>query len=97
MPIQLRRAHPKVKGHADKVTVTRGPLVYCLESTDHPNVDIFNVKVDTASLRPIFDPSLLGGIMKIEGKSQDGQSLTFIPYFLWGNRGESTMTVWVNG
>jgi DUF1680 family protein len=97
MPIQLRRAHPKVKGHAHKVAVTRGPLVYCLESTDHPSLDIFNVKVDTASLQPAFDPSLLGGIMKIEGKSQDGQSLTFIPYFLWGNRGESTMTVWVNG
>ncbi len=95
MPILLRRAHPKVKGHADKIAITRGPLVYCLESTDNPNVDIFNVKVDTASLHPTFDASLLGGIMKIEGKSQDGHPLTFIPYHLWGNRGESTMTVWV--
>ncbi len=96
MPIRLRRAHPKVKGHADKVAITRGPLVYCLESTDNPNMDIFNIKLDTASLQPIFDASLLGGIMKIEGQSTDGHPLTFIPYHLWGNRGESTMIVWVN-
>jgi len=31
MSIQLRRAHPKVKGHAGKVAITSGPLVYCLE------------------------------------------------------------------
>ncbi len=34
--------------------------------------------------------------MKITARSTEGQALTFIPYFLWGNRGESTMTVWVN-
>ncbi|MFZ5859026.1 MAG: glycoside hydrolase family 127 protein [Chloroflexota bacterium] len=96
MPFHLRRAYPKVKGHADKVAITRGPLVYCLESTDNPNVDIFNIKLDTSSLRPTFDTSLLGGIMKIEAQSTDDQPLTFIPYHLWGNRGESTMTVWVN-
>jgi len=96
MTIRFRRTHPKVKGHAGKVAVTRGPLVYCLESVDNPNMDIFKVKVDKASLEPIFDESLLGGAMKLEGKSSDGEPLTFIPYFLWGNRGESTMTVWVN-
>ena len=26
----------------------------------------------------------------------DGQSLIFIPYWMWGNRGASTMTVWFN-
>jgi DUF1680 family protein len=34
--------------------------------------------------------------MKIQAKSSDGQSLTFIPYHLWGNRGSSQMMVWVN-
>lgn len=96
MPFHLRRAHPKVKGHAGKAAITRGPLVYCIESVDNPNVDIFTTKLDTNFLHPIFDASLLGGIMKIEAKSTDGQPLTFIPYHLWGNRGESKMTVWVN-
>jgi DUF1680 family protein len=96
MPIQLRRAHPKVKRHRGKITITRGPLVYCLESTDNTNADIFNIKVDTASFQPIIDESMLNGIMKIQAKSSDVQQLTFIPYHLWGNRGPSQMTVWVN-
>ena len=96
MPIQLRQAHPKVKGHRGKVAITRGPLVYCLESIDNPNVDIFSVAVVPKSLEAVFERTALGGITKIIGQAKTGQPLTFVPYHLWGNRGESTMTVWVN-
>jgi hypothetical protein len=96
MPIQLRRAHPRVKGHRDKVAVTRGPLVYCLENVDNPEVDIFTTRLNPGTLEPVVDSSILGGIIKLQGKTQEGTSLTFIPYFLWGNRGPSQMTVWVN-
>ena len=94
--IQLRRAHPKVQGHADKVTVTRGPIVYCLESVDNPSVAIFTAQLDPDSLTDEYIPDLLGGYVVIHGKTTDGKPLTFIPYFLWANRGESQMTVWVN-
>jgi DUF1680 family protein len=96
MSIQLRRAHPKVQGHAGKVTVTRGPLVYCLESVDNPGVDSFTAQLDSLSLSDEFVPDLLGGCVVIHGKTIDGKPLKFIPYFLWANRGESQMTVWVN-
>lgn len=96
MSIQLRRAHPKVKDHQNKITITRGPLVYCLESVDNPDVDIFNTAIETATLESVFDANLLGGILKITGRSKTDEPLTFIPYHLWGNRGESTMTVWIN-
>jgi len=96
MSIQLRHAHPKVQGHASKVTVTRGPLVYCLESVDNPGVDIFTAQLDSSSLTPEFIPDLLGGCVVIYGKTMDGKPLKFIPYFLWANRNESQMTVWVN-
>ncbi len=95
MSIKLRRAHPRVKGHAGKVALTRGPLVYCLESVDNPDVDIFAVLLDPSSLHDEFVPDLLGGCVVIHGQSVNGQPLKFIPYFLWGNRGESQMTVWV--
>lgn len=94
--IQLRHAHPKVKGHAGKVTITRGPLVYCLESVDNPGVDIFTAQLVPSSLKDEFIPDLLGGCVVIHGKTTAGKPLKFIPYFLWANRGESQMTVWVN-
>ena len=97
MSIKLRRAHPKVRGHAGKVAVTRGPLVYCLESLDNPGVDICSVHLDPSSLRDEFVPDLLGGCVVIHAQTVDSQPLKFIPYFLWANRGESQMTVWVHG
>ena len=96
MSIRLRRAHPRVKGHAGKVALTRGPLVYCLESVDNPDVDIFTAQLDPSSLRDEFVPDLLGGCMVIHGNTTDDKPLKFIPYFLWANRGESQMTVWIN-
>jgi DUF1680 family protein len=93
--IQLRSAHPKVQGHAGKVAVTRGPLVYCLESIDNPGVEIFTAQLDPASLRDEFIPDLLDGCVVVHGKTMDGKPLTFIPYFLWGNRDPSQMAVWV--
>ena len=96
MSIQVRRAHPKVKGHEGKVAVTRGPLVYCLESVDSPGIDIFTAQIDPSSLSDEFLPDLLGGCVIIHGKTTDGRSLKFIPFFLWANRGDYPMTVWVN-
>ena len=96
MPVILRTAHPKVKRHEGKVAVTRGPLVYCLESTDNPDVDIFEAKLDPSTLTETFVPDLLGGIMKITAKTTVGKALVFIPYHLWGNRGSSQMNVGVN-
>jgi uncharacterized protein len=96
MPIRLRRAHPRVKGHTGKAALTRGPLVYCLESIDNPGLDIFSARLDPASLRTGFDSDLLGGSGMITGLIETGQPVKAIPYLLWANRGESQMTVWVN-
>ncbi len=97
MPVRLRHASPKVRGHKGKVTVTRGPLVYCLESLDNPGIDIFSARLDVGHAWSVtYQPSLLNGTQVIAAKTVDGKPLVFIPYFLWANRGESQMTVWVN-
>ena len=92
MPLRLHRQHKKVPGCGGMDALSRGPLVYCLESVDNP-LDLFSVKVNRESLKPVYDESLLGGIWKILGETTDGKPLTFIPYMLWGNRGESQMNV----
>ena len=96
MQIKLRQAHPKVKNHAGKVALTRGPLVYCLESTDNPGVNIFTAKLERSSLVAQDQDTALGRITVLTGKTISGETLTFIPYHLWGNRGASQMLVWIN-
>jgi DUF1680 family protein len=96
MDIQFHRAHPKVKGHKGKAAISLGPVVYCLESIDNPDVDIFAAQIAPDSLREQFSSDLLGGTTVIEVKSIEGTPLTLIPYHLWGNRGPSQMKVWVN-
>lgn len=96
MSIRLLHAHPRVKGHRGKAAITRGPLVYCLESIDNPGMDIFTIRLDSHTFTAESDPDLLDGVVKIAARSADGQRLTLIPYFLWGNRGRSNMTVWVH-
>ncbi len=93
--IELRRAHPKVKGHEGRVAITAGPLVYCLESVDNLDVDIHSIRVDPDSLARHFDRDLLGGTGVITARTPDSTPLVLIPYHLWGNRGPSQLTVWV--
>jgi DUF1680 family protein len=75
--------------------MTRGPLVYCLESVDNPDIDIFTSSIDPDSVHAKYIPGLLAGIWVLDGRTTDGFDFRAIPYHLWANRGASTMTVWV--
>lgn len=93
----LRRASPRVRGHQGKVALTHGPIVYCLESADNPDVDIFSAHLGSRNeLTDLPFPPLGEDAHAIIGHSLEGEPLTFIPYHLWGNRGPSQMTVWVD-
>jgi hypothetical protein len=89
----LRYAHPRLKVHRGQAALTCGPLVYCLESIDNPDMNIFDTIVDPASFEK-SDQQDERGFHPIHALSLDGYSLVFIPYWMWGNRGASTMTVW---
>jgi len=95
MGIQLLKTHPKVRPTRRQVAITRGPLVYCLESIDNPGVDVFNAQLDPASLHAEHREGLFDGVTVLRGTAPQGFPLTFIPYYLWANRGESRMTVYV--
>jgi DUF1680 family protein len=96
MGIRVRATDPRVRATQGRVAVTRGPLVYCLESVDNPDVDLFAARLDPATLEGTFSADHFGGISLLRGQTVRGQPLTFIPYFLWANRGDSAMTVYVD-
>jgi hypothetical protein len=99
MPIVVRRPSPRVQGSRSTAAITRGPLVYCLESVDNPGVDLFTARVDLATLTPHHTESSEHGGMRcrtITGRTVEGVPLTFIPYYAWANRGPSQMNAMVS-
>ena len=117
MRVRLMEAHPLVEELRNQVAVKRGPIVYCLESSDLPkNVTVSEIVVPRdIRLRPRFDRNLLGGVTVLEGQAQyrkqsdwtdvlyrelpqgkpKAMGITLVPYYAWGNRGSSEMTVWM--
>jgi uncharacterized protein len=68
MPARLIEANPLVEEARNQVAIERGPIVYCLESTDLPKgvrVEDVTIPAD-AELTAHFEPSLLGGVTVIE-------------------------------
>jgi len=117
MPVRLIEAHPMVEEIRNEVAVKRGPIVYCLESTDLPeNVEMLDVAIPPAiKFKSRFESDLLYGVTVLQGKAHvfaggdwsdklyrtftdrrpEEVDIRLIPYYAWGNRGKSEMTVWL--
>jgi DUF1680 family protein len=72
MPVRLLQAHPLVEELRNQVAVQRGPVVYCLESSDLPEgVKVSDVVLPRGvQLKRRFDPGLLGGVVVLEGTAE---------------------------
>jgi len=107
LPMDVRRvaARDEVAEDLDKIALQRGPLVYCVEGVDNGGKALDIALPDTAALTSEFKLGLLGGIVMISGKAlrigsgEGSQSVetTFhaIPYYVWANRGNGEMAVWL--
>lgn len=119
MSARLMEANPYIEETLNQVAIQRGPLIYCLESSDFSAKARFSIDdiliPQNIDLVARFDRNLLSGIVVLEGKALsrqatnwDGQlyrelqpanlkpvSVRFIPYFAWGNRNSSEMSVWL--
>lgn len=115
-PMEAHRiyAHPNLRADAQKVTIQRGPLVYCLESIDNGEpLSSISLK-EVGELTASFDETLLGGavVMEADGLRVDQEGwrgglysrekaplqtvkVKAVPYYLWGNRGNGEMKVWI--
>ena len=92
LTIKILRYHKKMRKYKQRGTLTRGPLVYCLESIDNPDLDIFNCTIDQKqTFETIKGLRSNQEIVCITGYTIKGEKFTAIPYYFWGNRGKSKM------
>jgi len=75
MPARMMEANPLVEEDLNQVAVQRGPVVYCLESSDLPqDVKISDLLIPAdLKLRARYDRRLLDGIVVLEGKALNRQ------------------------
>ncbi len=110
MPVEAVQAHPKVTANIGRVALMRGPLVYCFESIDQPEVLALAHKGDFTTERWI---DRLGGVVAIQAgsvgeiawdgglysstsaKSGATRRVTAIPFYANANRGPAKLSVWV--
>ncbi|MDD4515576.1 beta-L-arabinofuranosidase domain-containing protein [Massilibacteroides sp.] len=107
MEPRVVKAHPNVEADRGKVSVERGPIVYCAEWPDND----FSVLSAFMNRKPEFSvidkPDVLSGIKELEtdaqtlGYDEKGRlftkdvKLTLIPYYAWAHRGAGEMAVWL--
>ena len=69
MPVRLIEANPYVEEARNQVGVTRGPIVYCVESVDLPaGVRMLDVALSRSTPLTAQRSKDLGGVTMIEGK-----------------------------
>ena len=68
MPVRLCRANNAVSEDVDKLAVTRGPIVYCLEEADNgPDLHLVRLGSLTGEdFAACFEPHLLGGVVQLK-------------------------------
>jgi DUF1680 family protein len=94
MPVRRVGSHPNIVDNVGRVAVERGPIVYCAEEADNTgSMDDYHLP-DGATLRPTFQPNLLGGCVTLSA-DLGNETLTLIPYHLWAHRGLNQMAVWL--
>ncbi|WP_338131296.1 glycoside hydrolase family 127 protein [Cohnella rhizosphaerae] len=96
MPVEVVRAREAVEADRGRLAIQRGPIVYCAEQADNPDLtyDAFAL----AAREPLnihYRPDLLGGVTVLTGLAEEGKPCLLIPYYAWDNREEGFMQVWI--
>ncbi len=110
MSPRLVKANDKVKEDRGRLSIERGPIVYCLEGVDSADGHVRNLFIDPElKMSYSFEPDLLGGVgvikamASVAGLDANGNNadsgkkvkFTAIPYSTWCNRKIGEMTVWI--
>ncbi len=94
LPMSIREvvADKNVKENINKVAFEYGPLVYCAEEADNPQID--NIKIPSNAQWRVDMGGILSEKVNLIKTKVSGKELTLIPYYSWSNRGIGKMKVW---
>jgi hypothetical protein len=95
MDVKKVKAIDLVEDDHGKIALERGPIVYCVEEIDNPEIDAL-ILSDHTNFSTAFNSELLAGVEVItaSGNSKN-EDFTAIPYYVWNNRGANKMNVWL--
>lgn len=106
-PVRRAYADARIAADQNRVSLMRGPVVYCVEGIEHGGAARSMVLDPKVELSVDLDGKVLGGQRVIRGKAAKAEkgpfgdatatptNLVAIPYALWGNRAATDMAVWI--
>lgn len=83
MEVQRIKADPRIKADTNLLALQYGPLIYNVETADQHDLDL---ALSNEPLTAEWRPDLLGGVMVITGKWQNGSPMLAVPNFARMNR-----------
>ena len=93
MEPRIVKANDLVKDDEGCIAIERGPVVYCAEWPDNPDLKVREVVLsEHPQLEVRKEADKLYGIDEILVKDS---GLTLIPYYAWNHRGAGDMIVWM--
>ena len=105
-PMEVRKvvADTRVKQDRGRVAVERGPIVYCAEWPDCDDGRALDLLIDQhAPVTAASEPSLGRGVTvlttaarRLTDPRAEAKPVSFVPYYLWANRGTGQMNVWLS-
>jgi uncharacterized protein len=74
LPMTVGRieSHPYVEENAGRVALMRGPLLYCIEQADNPDIDLREIALDDIAPIDVTDsPETLGGVVTLRTNARE--------------------------
>jgi len=97
LPMEVKKviANSKVADDRGKMAIECGPIVYCLEEIDNPDIGAKVISQNT-KFTYHYEPDLLNGVLVIKANGDsEKEQFSAIPYYAWNNRGANKMNVWL--
>ena len=107
MEARTVRANNKVEADRGKISVERGPLVYCAEHPDNtfdimgalmnqnPEFSLGKTEIAGTTVQTIVTDAQTLSFDKLGKLQTTDHKLTLIPYYAWCHRGSGKMRVWL--